>query len=352
MADFNLLVISLFLFILSLVSTKTLIYFSNKYNLVVYPNSERWSKTIVAQNGGISFVFVYIFSFIFFYKSLPNFDYLYVLILSFSLGLYDDFYHLKPSNKLFVQLIITLFVIYIVIINNHIDSKSLLIFLIICGTLITVSISNAINIIDNVDGLCSIVVFIVSGSFFLLSFKQQSEISFYLSLFTMIITLSFLFFNWNPAKIFMGDCGSMQFGFLVSYLFLSINCNTNMSIYQHLLTINLIAYPVIETILISFRRVLSGKSFLNGGRDHFSHRLIYFGYKEKNAVLILGAIQLIYTIFYFLLISHFYEKIILIIYFVYNCVLFLFLFRLLLIPVYEKMNEEKFLKNINYRFFQ
>jgi len=347
MAHFNIFVeiyYCIIIFIVSLLLIKIVIELSKKFNFIIYPNSERWSKRIVAQNGGVSFFFTYVISFIIFNKYITNFYFFYVIILAFLFGLYDDYMQLKPSKKLFIQLLISFFLIVNLINQKHsliISSQSII--FIILGIFTIISISNAINIIDNVDGLSSSIVFIISLSFLIINFNQHG-FNYFLSLFTFLISFSFLFYNWNPAKIFMGDSGSMQFGFIISYLFLSTNFIGHISLFNIIASFNLIAYPLIEIFFISIRRILSGKKFHKGGRDHFSHRLIYYGFSEKESVLLINLVQLIYTIFYFLFIAYSFNYILIIIYFIYNIFILIIILKLMLIPVYDKEFEINFKK--------
>lgn len=154
------------IFLISILSLKLLIKISKKFNLVVVPNSERWSNRIVAQNGGVSFIIIYLLSFIIYYKNLPNYNLIFIIIFSFLFGLYDDYKHLNPGYKLFFQCIISTILIFFIIINKQINFNIWLVFFIIIGLFFSIFISNAINIIDNVDGLSSGIVLVISSSFY------------------------------------------------------------------------------------------------------------------------------------------------------------------------------------------
>jgi UDP-GlcNAc:undecaprenyl-phosphate GlcNAc-1-phosphate transferase len=108
--------------------------------------------------------------------------------------------------------------------------------------------------------------------------------------------LGFLIYNFNPAKIFMGDCGSMFMGFTLAGLtILSANTAAGASslALSLLIPVGALVVPIFDTALVTFQRTSHGRSIAQGGRDHSSHRLVFLGLSEKKAVLLLLGISLL-----------------------------------------------------------
>jgi len=150
-----------------------------------------------------------------------------------------------------------------------------------------VGITNAFNLIDNMDGLCGgigLVAAVVLATLFSVETREPFAVALVLS----GAMAGFLIFNFKPAKIFMGDCGSLVIGFSISVLTL---CFTSSRLTTPLarvaVPILLLLVPILDTTLVTFIRLLSGRKASTGGRDHTSHRLVLMGFSEKKAVLFL-----------------------------------------------------------------
>jgi UDP-GlcNAc:undecaprenyl-phosphate GlcNAc-1-phosphate transferase len=105
----------------------------------------------------------------------------------------------------------------------------------------------------------------------------------------------FLLYNFNPARIFMGDCGSMFLGFSLAGLALDGTQRTAPNLVLTLLVpVAVLAIPIFDTTLVSISRVLNGRSVSQGGRDHSSHRLVALGLSERGAVLVFYALTALF----------------------------------------------------------
>jgi UDP-GlcNAc:undecaprenyl-phosphate GlcNAc-1-phosphate transferase len=169
-----------------------------------------------------------------------------------------------------------------------------------------IGITNAINLLDNMDGLSagiSTIVALIVGAISIIEGDSQTAL---LSFVLAGATLGFLRYNFNPAKIFMGDSGSLFLGFTLSFLALSVQKNLNdSSVYIIMvLPLTLMVIPILDTSLVTVKRLISGRKIYMGGKDHTSHRLVAMGLTEKKAVLLLYGIGLVWGITTVLLSSY------------------------------------------------
>jgi UDP-GlcNAc:undecaprenyl-phosphate GlcNAc-1-phosphate transferase len=207
--------------------------------------------------------------------------------LLFVIGLLDDFINIKPHTKLVGQILVASMVTFLGFRLHWFSSLTI-------DTMVTifwvVGITNAFNLIDNMDGLCA-GVGVISAIFLSLLFKGSMGEA---SVISMIIAGSlggFLFYNFNPASIFMGDCGSLVIGFSLSMLGLAyseVSAAHSLSLYA--VPIMIFMVPILDTTMVTSVRLLSGRRASKGGKDHTSHRLVLMGFNEKKAVLFLYGI--------------------------------------------------------------
>jgi len=204
----------------------------------------------------------------------------------FFIGLIDDVINIKPYQKLIGQLFGAVFVVgfglKLPLTGFELIDIWITIFWII-------GITNAINLLDNMDGLAagiSAIAAISLGLSFWVN-GQPSE-TLVISIFVGSL-LGFLIFNFNPASIFMGDCGSMFVGFLLSTsVLLGQVGGRSRSVMTILAVPVLILFvPIFDTTFVTVLRKLWGRKASQGGRDHTSHRLVALGLSERNAVLML-----------------------------------------------------------------
>lgn len=218
--------------------------------------------------------------------------------LMFALGLYDDFKPLTPPAKLVGQIVAVMVVIYQGYTTSFFSARledTLVAQLpnILLTSLWLVGISNAINLLDNMDGLAGGIAFIAAGLMSVLFWQAGSMNLLIISLGLAGATLAFLIFNFPPAKIFMGDSGSMLLGFTLAVLAIARQPQaSNLFAIMGVPTL-LLLLPILDTILVTMTRLMRGQSPARGGRDHTSHRLIAFGLSERQAVLTLYTVALL-----------------------------------------------------------
>ncbi len=206
--------------------------------------------------------------------------------LLFGVGIVDDIRQLKPYVKLVMQVVAASIVVFGGLrlpgmIWTSWGADFLTIFWL-------VAITNAINLLDNMDGLAG-GISLIACAFLAITFLvngQTTEAALPLILAGAIT--GFLRFNFNPASIFMGDCGSMFLGFALSGIALLSDFGRARNLVSVLATpVLILTIPIFDTMVVAVTRKLSGRPVSQGGRDHTSHRLVALGMSERRATLLL-----------------------------------------------------------------
>ena len=273
--------------VLSAVLTLLVREIAHKTGQVAKPKSDRWHKRPTAMLGGVAIAAATLAGYLLFVPKTP--ESLVILGASgwlFIVGLVDDLLNIKPYQKLFGQLVgaaaIVAFGLKLPLTGNELADIWITVFWI-------VGITNAINLLDNMDGLAAGISVIAASS---LMFGLYGAGSVAETLFVAVFVsalLGFLIFNFNPASIFMGDCGSMFVGFLLSAsVLLGQSGGRSRGILSILAVPVLILFvPIFDTTFVTVIRKLWGRKASQGGRDHTSHRLVALGLSERSAVLML-----------------------------------------------------------------
>lgn len=269
---------------LSTLGTWILIRVSARLHLHAQPRADRWHKLPTPNTGGIAIVFAAVVTYFVSGNALHSTIALPALGVSV-LGVIDDRLRLRPLVKLGGQMVAVAAVIASGLVFRPTGVEALDIAITFFWI---VGITNAFNLIDNMDGLCAGVAIITAGFRFLTSL-QTGDISSALS-FAIIAGAfgGFLVFNYRPARIFMGDGGSMFAGFTLATLAISSNVPHTRVITTALLAPALtFLYPIFDTVLVSVLRRAAGRPVSVGGRDHSSHRLASLGLGEHRVVWLL-----------------------------------------------------------------
>jgi len=266
---------------------------------VVKPRADRWHRKPTALMGGIAIFAAFLLAYIVLTRASDPWV-ITACMLMFGIGVYDDLREVKPFVKLFGQIVVSLVLIF----KGYVFGGGILGWFGIPLTFLwVIGITNAINLLDNMDGLAAGITAIVSLASAILAF-QHGQVELAAFGFTLSgACIGFLFYNFNPARIFMGDGGSLFLGFSVSYLSLAVQQGVRNSagILVLLVPIGLMAIPIMDTTLVTIRRILSGRRIDQGGRDHSSHRLVALGLSERKAVLLLYLLAAIWGAAVFLL---------------------------------------------------
>jgi UDP-GlcNAc:undecaprenyl-phosphate GlcNAc-1-phosphate transferase len=272
---------------LALALTPAVRLLARRLGLVAKPKTDRWHKKPTAMMGGLSIWLAVMISYLLF---LPHSAQTWVIVtvstFLFFVGLLDDLIHTKPYQKLIGQIVGAAAVVNYGLALPWTRSISVNVVITIFWL---IGITNAINLLDNMDGLATGIAAIASV-FLTLNFAaaNQPVEAMMMAVFAAAL-LGFLVYNSNPASIFMGDCGSMFIGFfLASSSLMHVTGGRSRSFLPVLAVPILVLFiPIFDTTFVTILRKLSGRAASQGGRDHTSHRLVALGLSERRAVLML-----------------------------------------------------------------
>jgi UDP-GlcNAc:undecaprenyl-phosphate GlcNAc-1-phosphate transferase len=204
------------------------------------------------------------------------------------LGIVDDFWKLRPSMKLIVQMLIA--GLFLVLVPPPSFTGSVVVNQLLAFTWI-VGITNAFNLLDNMDGLSAGVATIAGGGYLgLLLSGSGSPLTVPIAAFVGAAA-GFLVYNFSPASIFMGDGGSFFLGsFLGAAGLMLASSMESRPVHAALVPMLILLVPIFDTAFVTYTRRRAGRSAVVGGRDHTSHRLVALGVSERAAVLTLYAL--------------------------------------------------------------
>ncbi len=272
--------------------TPVIIMIAKRTGMISQPQSNRWHSRPTALLGGIG-IFIGVVSSIIWIGLLDSIysGLVFGAVLIFISGLYDDVKGLRPYVKLIIHIIAGVLVMTSgVFLGNGLLPG----YIAIPITLLwVVGITNAMNLLDNMDGLCSGISGIIGlflGIIFLLN--DQSVLSL-LSFTVSGAAFGFLVYNFSSAKIFMGDSGSLFLGFLLSTIALMGTYETKSHVMLSLgIPLLVMSLPIFDTTLVTISRKYFNRPISQGGRDHSSHRLIALGYSERKSLLVMYGIAI------------------------------------------------------------
>ncbi len=295
MLDFiqNPLLVALINFAVSAVLTYALREIAHKKGFVAKPKTDRWHKRPTALLGGVAIYLATVLVFVLFVT--PQTETIVILLGSsvlFVVGFVDDILQIKPYQKLIGQFIGSAVIVGFGLVlpwtNFEILNIAITFFWLI-------GITNAINLLDNMDGLAAGVSAIAALTLAvgLGTLDHSAELNLIAAFIGALA--GFLIFNFNPASIFMGDCGSLFVGFLLaSSVLMAQGGGNSRSIVTILAVPALILFvPIFDTTFVTILRRLWGRKVSEGGRDHTSHRLVALGLSERSAVLMLYGFALL-----------------------------------------------------------
>jgi UDP-GlcNAc:undecaprenyl-phosphate GlcNAc-1-phosphate transferase len=273
---------------LSLVLTPIIKRLALRWGCVAVPKEDRWHRQQVPILGGVGIYIAFLISMVGFLPVIQDVSLQGLLVGAtaiFLWGLWDDLKGLKPSYKLLGQGVAAIIVVIFGIEFLAIPYPFIAIPLTV---LWLVMITNAFNLLDNIDGLCAGVAFIAAIILSLHSYFNGLFLPGNLAAILAGAALGFLYYNFNPAKIFMGDCGSMFLGFVLAVIAL-IGTGRHVSNLMVTLAVPvlILGLPIFDTLFVTSTRQLRNRPITLGGKDHTSHRLVSLGLSERKAVLLL-----------------------------------------------------------------
>ncbi|MBW4437586.1 MAG: undecaprenyl/decaprenyl-phosphate alpha-N-acetylglucosaminyl 1-phosphate transferase [Pleurocapsa minor GSE-CHR-MK-17-07R] len=207
-------------------------------------------------------------------------------------GLVDDRYNLGIRIRLLAQaltaLVVAMLGVRIQLFNFPLVDIPLTVFW-VCA------ITNAINFLDNMDGLAAGLTGIAAAGFTLIAFTEGLELVSMLAAALAGAAIGFLIYNFNPASSFMGDMGSLVLGFVLSALAIKLEFGVQPLSVTWMVPLLVLALPVIDINLILITRYLEKRPLGQGGKDHSSHRLMAMGLSQRQTLGVLYAFCALYA---------------------------------------------------------
>lgn len=213
-------------------------------------------------------------------------------LLSF-IGLLDDRFNLSVRLRLLAMLsaaaIVILAGIQIKLFNNPLLDIPLTVFWI-------VSITNAANFLDNMDGLTAGISAIASGFFLLIAFLQGQVLVSLLAAAVFGSAVGFLAYNFNPASTFMGDMGALVLGYVLSILGIKLQFATQPLSITWMIPLFVLALLIFDINLVVWTRLWEGRSPFEGGKDHTSHRIMALGFSQRWTLVIIYTLCILFGV--------------------------------------------------------
>lgn len=284
-------------FVITAASVFAIRQLSRRVGWFTRPREDRWHSQPTPSLGGIGmFLGVLVSLALTTQLSTGQVDIPWVLLFGatviFGLGLLDDIRHISPPAKLVGQILAASIVIFFgyttfFFTPRLADNIAAQIPNILLTFFWLVGITNAFNLLDNMDGLAAGIAIIAAGILSFLFWRGGDSGLMLISLAIAGSALGFLLFNFPPASIFMGDSGSLFLGFSLAVLAVARQPQASNVFAIVGVPAVLFLLPILDTTLVTVTRVLRGQSPAQGGRDHTSHRLIAFGLSERQALAVL-----------------------------------------------------------------
>ena len=306
----NVFIIVIVTFLASLILVPIVKKIAIHINAMDEPNERKIHKVPMPRLGGLAIFLAFLLGYML-YGEIST-QMLSILIGSFLLilvGIVDDIHSVKARYKLIVQIVAAAIVVlygdlsftelsvfgYNIYFNDFFGALLSILFI--------VAITNAINLIDGLDGLAAGISSIYFLTIAIIAFilNRIGGLDVIISLIMLGSTLGFLFHNFPPAKIFMGDTGSLFLGFMISIIaLLGYKVTTFTSL---IVPIVILAIPIFDTVFAILRRLIKGQNIGVADKEHFHHQLLKMKYSPTKSILIIYVIDIAFasvSIFYIL----------------------------------------------------
>lgn len=276
----------------------------------------RWSSRSKPSLGGISFFIIFLLSIIGFAFIFKNFELFNLQVsgiiaistIGFLMGLFDDAYNTKPLIKFLTQFLCG---VILILTGTTINLFNIPFIDYPLTVLWIVGMMNSINMLDNMDAITSTVSSFIIMFLILVLFNTNNVISplFFMLLGVLGSLLGFLYYNWNPSKIYMGDTGSQFLGAFLGGISIILLWNhdksgTYLGSSKNIILVLLaFAIPIIDTVTVSIKRIRRGKSPFVGGKDHTTHHLSYIGFSDRMVAVTFIIISLITLILNYIVLT-------------------------------------------------
>lgn len=300
----------IFSIVVALMLNGLFLRFSRNLGIRVEGDLIRWAPTQKPSLGGITFFFVFLisiacYSVFFTYKFIPTDKPMLGLLgsvtLAFLMGLADDAYNTKPLLKFLVQSLCGLIVAYtgflITLTGNEYLNIAITIFWV-------VAMMNSINMLDNMDAITAVTSLFILLQAFLILFMSQDHYNAHMIIIIGVggSLLGFLFYNWHPSRLFMGDTGSQFLGivlaiFGIQYFWNHPDIDNNYIRSKQIIVVGIgFLIPIVDTTTVVINRLLKRRSPFIGGKDHTTHHLSYLGLSDSQVAMTYAGISMVSTV--------------------------------------------------------
>lgn len=296
----KLIIAVLICFIIAIVLTPLVKKLAFKIGAIDQPNTRKIHAKIMPRLGGLAIFASFMFGYLLFN---PDSSYFWPILIGAllvtAIGVIDDMYQLKARYKFVVQIIAALVVVLngvvITYVNLPFGQTIYFGYLSIPITVLwIVGITNAINLIDGLDGLAAgvstIALMTIAG---LALFLNDSFVAF-VSLLLIGSTLGFLKYNFHPAKIFMGDTGALFLGFMIGVL--SVLGFKNATLFSLIVPIAILGVPILDTFFAIVRRVVHKKPLYAPDKMHLHHCLLKLGFGHRQTVILIYSMSALFSL--------------------------------------------------------
>jgi UDP-GlcNAc:undecaprenyl-phosphate GlcNAc-1-phosphate transferase len=288
-------------FITVLVITPFVIKFAIKIGAVDKPNERKVHTRVMPRLGGLAiFIGAAVGYFIggIYHQQVTGITVGAILIVI--VGMLDDLYELSPKVKFFGQLLAALVVVasglkidiltipFVGKFDLGLWSYPITVFWI-------VGITNAINLIDGLDGLSAGISAIGIATIAAMAGMADKMLIFTLSLIILGSVVGFLFYNFHPAKIFMGDTGALFLGYSISVLSV-LGLYKSVTLFSFVVPVIILGVPIFDTTFAIIRRIVNKKPISAPDKSHLHHRLLALGFSHRNTVLLIYGFGIIFGV--------------------------------------------------------
>jgi UDP-GlcNAc:undecaprenyl-phosphate GlcNAc-1-phosphate transferase len=271
-----------------------------------YPGGRKLQNAPVAYLGGLAIALPITSTSIFLpFIGIPDnikneyiFGILFPSIVIATVGLFDDILQLSPLFRFIMQSGVGM--VSSILIQTYSGGIKLTSNAWINGILTTlwvVTIINAINFIDNMDGLATSIAIIISFSLFVLSLLSNQHLVASLSIAICSASIGFLFWNKKPASIYLGDLGALYLGFLLSAITIRVDFGVNSTLVKLLVPLLIFLVPLVDLFQVVIHRTIVGRSPFQAGRDHLSHLLLNRKIEEETVLFALTFASALFAFF-------------------------------------------------------
>lgn len=293
----TLLIYCLVLFALAYLFINKFISIAPRLSLIDVPNERSSHKKITPRGAGLVFGFIYFMGILFYDISIFS-DIKYTLLailIIYICGILDDIYTLSSKQKLLFIIIASVIVYFdgyqITNIGTFFNVSVNLGYFALPFTLFAiVAFTNAVNLSDGLDGLAGSISAIILSAIFVIGFINNDNTLMVWSALLISVILAFLILNWHPAKVFMGDSGSLLLGFIIAIL--------SVKALQYVNPVSILflaAVPILDTLVVFRRRIQRGMSPFTADKNHLHHILNNIKQDQAFTVRMLISIQLVFS---------------------------------------------------------